>query len=245
MDRRLVIILFVVGSFWSCDARNLIANHVAGGVLQFPDKLSTGESQHGGEEIKNGKLCLMCEEFVTEALNYIADNKTQSEILKVLHKSCSKIPPYEQQCIRLVDYYAPLFFLEASKAHAEEFCTKFGLCGQGIPISQPLYKDKCKVCHDVITEALLKLEDPDTAMEIVQLLLKACDSVGKSVKKCKRLVFEYAPVILVNAEQFLEANDVCTILHLCNSTAAAGGDGAEEKEEEVSTASSMPMHASS
>lgn len=38
--------------------------------------------------------------------------------------------------------------------------------------------------------------------------------------QCKRLVFEYAPVILVNAEQFLEKNDVCTMLHVCDSTTA-------------------------
>lgn len=29
------------------------------------------------------------------------------------------------------------------------------------------------------------------------------------------MVFEYAPVILINAEHFLEKNDVCTIMHAC------------------------------
>lgn len=33
--------------------------------------------------------------------------------------------------------------------------------------------------------------------------------------QCKKLVFEFAPVILVNAEQFLEQNDICAILHAC------------------------------
>lgn len=42
--------------------------------------------------------------------------------------------------------------------------------------------------------------------------------------QCKRLVFEYAPIILVNAEQFLEANDICALLHACDSAAI----GAEE-----------------
>lgn len=33
--------------------------------------------------------------------------------------------------------------------------------------------------------------------------------------QCKKMVFEYAPVILINAEHFLEKNDVCTIMHAC------------------------------
>nr|GME08914.1 prosaposin-like [Ipomoea batatas] len=54
-------------------------------------------------------------------------------------------------------------------------------------------------------------------VEVLQLLLKACDSAKNFSTKCKKLVFEYAPLILVNAEQFLEINDVCTLLHVCDS----------------------------
>lgn len=39
--------------------------------------------------------------------------------------------------------------------------------------------------------------------------------VPRDVLQCKKMVFEYAPVILVNAEHFLEKNDVCAILHAC------------------------------
>ncbi|MBA0827525.1 hypothetical protein Goarm_012302 [Gossypium armourianum] len=53
-------------------------------------------------------------------------------------------------------------------------------------------------------------------MEILELLLKGCNSVQNYVQKCKRLVFEYGPLILANAEHFLETTDVCTILHACD-----------------------------
>jgi len=33
--------------------------------------------------------------------------------------------------------------------------------------------------------------------------------------QCKTLVFEYGPLILVNAEEFLVKNDVCTLLRAC------------------------------
>lgn len=35
--------------------------------------------------------------------------------------------------------------------------------------------------------------------------------------QCKRLVFEYGPMILINAEKFLETTDICTALHACKA----------------------------
>lgn len=55
--------------------------------------------------------------------------------------------------------------------------------------------------------------------------------------QCKKLVFEYAPIILINAEQFLEANDMCTILHACDAEAVVS--------EEVSLGTEASMHAAS
>ncbi|KAK1562748.1 hypothetical protein Q3G72_016464 [Acer saccharum] len=56
--------------------------------------------------------------------------------------------------------------------------------------------------------------------DILELLLKGCNSVENYAKQCKRMVFEYAPLILTNAEPFLENTDVCNILHACRSPAA-------------------------
>lgn len=36
--------------------------------------------------------------------------------------------------------------------------------------------------------------------------------------QCKRMVFEYGPLVLANAEKFLETTDICTTLHACNSS---------------------------
>lgn len=61
---------------------------------------SEGEAQHVEEVSKNEKLCTLCEEFAAEALNYLSENKTQTEIINILHKSCSKIPSFKQQVLR-------------------------------------------------------------------------------------------------------------------------------------------------
>jgi len=39
--------------------------------------------------------------------------------------------------------------------------------------------------------------------------------------QCKRLVFDYGPLVFDNAEKFLENVDFCTVIHACKSSAVA------------------------
>ncbi|KHG03118.1 Proactivator polypeptide [Gossypium arboreum] len=217
MDVRLgLLFLFVLSASWVCDARQLEAAPV---VLSGASVVQTNQGQDE-EVVENivwkDNVCTVCEEFATEAINFLSQNKTQTEIVEVLHKSCSRIPSFEQQCITLVDYYVPLFFVEISLIQPEVLCKEVNLCQKFALISTQIREDCCGVCHHAVSEVLTKLKDPDTQLEIIELLLKGCDSVQNYVKKCKSLVFEYGPLILANTENFLETTDVCTILHACN-----------------------------
>ncbi|KAJ6806430.1 proactivator polypeptide-like 1 [Iris pallida] len=58
---------------------------------------------------RNQQLCTLCEEYTALAAGYLRANKTETEIIDTLHKTCSRLHSYEQQCLVLVDYYAPLF----------------------------------------------------------------------------------------------------------------------------------------
>ncbi|XP_075513128.1 uncharacterized protein LOC142548604 isoform X3 [Primulina tabacum] len=233
MDVRVLLFLFTVNSVWCCNARDLTSavfnemvsvntnSDLLSAVQQSHNKLSGREAQHMKEVMKNETLCSLCEEYSTDAVCYLSENKTQTEIIDILHKICARIPTFSKQCIALVDYYAPLFFIEVSSIEPAAFCQKFGVCEVAISFPQYLSKNnKCDVCHNMVIEALLKLKDPDTELEVVEVLLKACNSIKNDVKKCKRLVFEYAPIVLVNVEKFLETNDVCTILHACDEVGA-------------------------
>jgi Saposin-like type B, region 1 len=42
-------------------------------------------------------LCEMCEQYSTQALSYLNQNETQTEILSLLYKTCSKLQPLRQQ----------------------------------------------------------------------------------------------------------------------------------------------------
>ncbi|KAK8956266.1 hypothetical protein KSP40_PGU014702 [Platanthera guangdongensis] len=120
------------------------------------------ENNAGGHE----QLCTLCEAFTSRATNLLNKNKTQSEILDSLHYSCSLLPSLELKCVILVDYYSALFFASIDKIHPEEFCGRVGLCE--ISSVSILKKDvKCRLCHQVIVEVLLKLKDPDAQNLII------------------------------------------------------------------------------
>ncbi|CAK9153759.1 unnamed protein product [Ilex paraguariensis] len=52
---------------------------------------------------KDKEVCTLCKELVGETVHYFAENQTQTEIIDILHKSCSKLLCFKQKCITLVD----------------------------------------------------------------------------------------------------------------------------------------------
>ncbi|XVE84365.1 hypothetical protein DITRI_Ditri17bG0006400 [Diplodiscus trichospermus] len=222
MDVRFgLLFLFVLGASWACDARQLEAAEV---VISDASVVQIDQGQDGEvveKVVQNDNVCTLCEEFATEAIDFLRQNETQTEIIDVFHKSCSRIPSFKQQCIKLVNYYVPLFFVEISSVQPESFCQTVNLCQQIALISSQIREDSCGMCHRAVSEVLIKLKDPDTQLEIIELLLKGCNSMQNYAQKCKRIVFEYGPLILANAEKFLETTDICTILHACNGAKQA------------------------
>ncbi|CAN4092123.1 unnamed protein product [Withania somnifera] len=220
MDVKVCLFLVILGAV-CCTARELAS----------PDLLLKGTEDVSALWISNSEaqiqlqplndvshskgLCPLCEEYTAAALDYISNNNSQTKILGLLLKTCSEMPIYKHECTALVNQYVPVFFLEISSIKPDDICQKVNLCQKVVSISQQFSQNGCDLCHQVVKETLSKLKDPDTQLDLLELLLKACGSIEKFANKCKKLVFEYAPVILINAEHFLEKNDVCTILHAC------------------------------
>jgi len=77
------------------------------------------------------------------------------------------------QCITLVDYYAPLFFLEIASIQPQEFCHKIHICHLISYISSHVQEDSCGFCNDAVSTLLAKLKDSDTKVcNFIFLLLK-------------------------------------------------------------------------
>lgn len=84
----------------ACDTQNVF--RLLKDILALVLQMSHNESE---EEVKalevgwNENVCTMCEEFAAEAIKYLVENKTQLEIIDVLHKTCSQLVPLEQQVV--------------------------------------------------------------------------------------------------------------------------------------------------
>lgn len=164
MDVRVLIFLVIVSSCWCSYARHLTANHFAGESAFISDLRSMEDCQHMEEFRKNEDLCTLCKQLASDALKYLAENKTQTEIISILHQTCTKIHTFKKECIVLVDLYAPLLLSEVSSMKPTDLCQKVDLCKKNMSVSQYVSKDKSDLCHSVITEALEKLKDPETEL---------------------------------------------------------------------------------
>lgn len=63
------------------------------------------ECQNREEEVEDldQVLCTLCERFTTEALDYLADNTTQTDIIDLLHNTCSQMWNMKQKVVTSCD----------------------------------------------------------------------------------------------------------------------------------------------
>jgi hypothetical protein len=73
------------------NVKKLITAYVFGSVMQINYQDQDSEVQTMKKVPRNDKLCTLCEEFANQALDYLAENKTQTEIIELLHVACSQV----------------------------------------------------------------------------------------------------------------------------------------------------------
>ena len=66
------------------------------------------------------------------------------------------------QCVTLVDYYVPLFFIQLESFQPQDFCKRMNLCDKVAALVEEARQDSCAVCHKTVSDILIKLQDPDT-----------------------------------------------------------------------------------
>ncbi|KAK1321275.1 hypothetical protein QJS10_CPA03g00978 [Acorus calamus] len=200
----LVFLVLAVG--WAyAEARNSLISDES--VMQINNQMIETESENSQPFKRTQKLCTLCEQYITQVVHYIGGNQTQTKFTDFLHEACSRLHLFEEQCTILVDYYASLFFMKVSLINPDCFCAKLNLCDDDI----------CDICHQVVSGVLVKLRDPDSQLEVIEILLKACNQSHKHETECKKLVFKYGPLIMDNAERILEATDLCGTLSFCEA----------------------------
>ncbi|KAG4927529.1 hypothetical protein JHK85_054015 [Glycine max] len=142
-----LLFLVVLGAAWACDSREL-TNSGTSELSIKPD------------------VCALCEEYITKALDYLHENKTETEIINILRNTCHQLPSFMQKCVALVDFYAPLFFSEVATIQPGEFCHKVNLCQNIAYIGLKVQDDSYTV-----STLLEKLKETDTK-SLIDLLSK-------------------------------------------------------------------------
>ncbi|EES16626.1 proactivator polypeptide-like 1 [Sorghum bicolor] len=217
----LLLLLLVAACGPAAEARRLVLPAAqANDAVELPDHGSTLKEQISSMKTpvhlkSSGQICLACENFMSEAVNYLSEKQTQDKVMEFLHDACSKSFSFEEKCVELMDSYATLLFAKITEIEPEAFCKQYGLCRNTALFSGVRSNSTCVFCHHLLDEIMSKLKDPDAEIEIIEILIKECNKIEGHVQQCKRLVLQYIPLILVNGEKFLEKNDVCALVQAC------------------------------
>ena len=115
----------------------------------------------------------------------------------------------------MVDYYAPLIFVEITTSSPKEFCQKMSICSDSSTLALNRQQNNCDVCESAIIEIEMHLKDPETKMKVIEMLLNGCKRVPGHEQECRKLVFEYGPLLLTNLEKYLDSNDIFSQIHVC------------------------------
>lgn len=70
---------------------------LSGSEIQISYEKQDGEIQRSNGVGRNENICTLCEEYAAQALDYLDQNKTQTEIIEILHQSCSKLHSFKPQ----------------------------------------------------------------------------------------------------------------------------------------------------
>ncbi|KAL9676379.1 hypothetical protein QQ045_004593 [Rhodiola kirilowii] len=174
---------------------------------------------------KSEKVCTYCEQSVAQAVQYLLGNSTQQQIMAILHDSCSRLKLFADECFKVVDYYAPMFFFELSIVQPNDVCQKFNLC-------EIMEKDEeflrsgfnnCYTCRGRVSETFYILKNRDTQLIYIEKVGFRCKSMLIYIQKCVPMAYEYVPQLIGDLERFLGAADICAAYFDC--TAAENDNG--------------------
>merc|ERR1719321_491501 len=178
--------------------------------------------------------CTICGYIVNAVEGYLAENKTETEIVQLLENDvCAILGPIKSTCDALVAQYLLdiIQYLESNQ-DPTTVCQEIGLCAasqapvavetQANPVAaQAEGSIECTICGYIVKAVEGYLADIKTETEIEQLLESdVCGILGPLKDTGNALVAQYLPDII----QYLETNQnptqVCQEIGLCAASQA-------------------------
>ncbi|KAL9675385.1 hypothetical protein QQ045_003587 [Rhodiola kirilowii] len=215
-----ILMLFVLVSAWSCDAINSVSRINS---IHFDEEI---EVSIPAQLEKSEPVCTYCEQSVARAMQYLSGNNTQQQIFAILHASCSRLKSFADECSKVVDYYAPMFFFELSIIQPDDICQKANLCEIMNKERESILSGHniCNTCRQKVSDILYGLKERDTQLAYIETVKIGCKSMPIYLEKCVPMAYELVPQVIRDLENFLGASDICATYFGCT---AAENDNAE------------------
>eukprot|EP00163_Fabomonas_tropica_P018134 TRINITY_DN322_c0_g1_i7.p1 TRINITY_DN322_c0_g1~~TRINITY_DN322_c0_g1_i7.p1 ORF type:complete len:443 (+),score=82.91 TRINITY_DN322_c0_g1_i7:670-1998(+) len=175
----------------------------------------------------SNRLCGVCELVVDGVEHFLTDNKTETEIEKVLDSVCSKLPAaFSDSCQTFVNTYLPELatFLENEEDGAQ-LCGKLNVCPAKREIDASDLEDAegmeagldCELCHVVldVTETLVGEERTHDNVRVA--LTQSCGKLEDLEGACNDMLDKYGAILVDQLVQYVDSNAICQHIKMCSA----------------------------
>jgi len=164
--------------------------------------------------------CEICTELADAIEKYIAQNKTEAQILKLLDGVCSSMGALKTPCEGVVTAYGPTMIqLLEAKETPDAVCKQVGLCKNMTAFQLPKATVQCQICEELADAAEKYIAENKTEAEILKLLEGICNGLNAMKAPCTTIVVSYGPQMIALLEAKESPETVCKQLGMCkNST---------------------------
>lgn len=176
-------------------------------------------------------LCDMCKLAVTFIKPYVDSNSTEKEVEDALDEVCSLLPANNsKQCTTFLDTFFPLIWEKLkNEVDTNEICKQLNLCNStsaskmSLAVSKPKTESGplCTVCTMVSAFIRQFVDNKSTKADAEKAVSELCTKLPSPYNStCSSLIDTYFDMIWNLIDSYVDDDDLCKQLNLCNDTAA-------------------------
>ncbi|EGC32070.1 hypothetical protein DICPUDRAFT_155998 [Dictyostelium purpureum] len=190
--------------------------------INYSFSLESTISIEGSDDALVCEACTLVLEFSEK---YLAENKTEEEVVKGLDDFCKILN--SESCDLIVNNYASLIVkLLINNEQPSAICTMLELCPKSNTIKIPITNNdpvSCTICKYVTEKVESFFVSNTTESEIISFLSNECNALSSDnwVITCQNLVETYIPILLTTLENKETPAVLCGQLNFCESSSSS------------------------
>lgn len=173
----------------------------------------------------NDFKCAACEYIAHLAEEFVAENRTEAEIIAFVDKVCTFLPSsLGKECDAIVQTYGPTIVQYLlNKEDPQTLCSQIGLCARKAAVSAPKKASPnslvCPLCEYVVGYLEKLITENSTETEITHLVEEICNVAPSSLRnECDALIEEYGPYLISYLIDKEPPSKFCGQIGVCKST---------------------------